>query len=158
MRTDLWTVEIYVKYNPMDAQIFNLTVRTFGFRKDAAIKSAKSKVIACLKKQKKPFEQLRLMWIEHSKTVEKSSYDCFVELKEKSLKKKAIMHQMKMSYSEFLFFDNYYEGRTKKLTYPKYLYLKQFMRDEQIQKRCKIPKSEFLKFVKSHGENHVSSC
>ncbi|WP_270996788.1 hypothetical protein [Listeria seeligeri] len=155
MRTDLWTVEIYVKYNPMDAQIFNLTVRTFGFRKDAAIKSAKSKVIACLKKQKKPFEQLRLMWIEHSKTVEKSSYDCFVELKEKSLKKKAIMHQMKMSYSEFLFFDNYYEGRTKKLTYQKYLHFKQFMKDEQIRKKFKIPKSEYIKFVQSYGNESL---
>ncbi|EAG3410061.1 hypothetical protein IA817_01455 [Listeria seeligeri] len=155
MRTDLWTVEIYVKYNPMSAEIFNLTVQTFGFRKDAAIKSAKSKVIACLKKQKKSYKQLRLMWIEHSKTINKSSYDCFVELKEKGLRKKAIMHQMKMSYPKFLFYDNYYEGRTKKLTYQKYLHFKQFTKDEQIRKKFKIPKSEYIKFVQSYGNESL---
>ncbi|HAB0009960.1 TPA_asm: hypothetical protein GIN74_11215 [Listeria monocytogenes] len=151
MRTDLWAVEIYVKYNPVNAEIFHLTVQTFGYRKDSAIKSAKSKVIASLKKQSKSFTQLRLMLIEHSKTIEKSSYDCFVELKEKGLRKKAIMHQLKLTYHEFIFFENYYLGRTKKLTYQKYLYFKEFMKDEQIRKRFKIPKSEFIKFIQSHN-------
>ncbi|MHC5409227.1 hypothetical protein ACYRE2_10030 [Listeria seeligeri] len=154
MRTDLWTVEIFAKYNPVDAEIFHLTVQTFGYRKDAAIKSAKSKVIASLKKQNKSFVKLRLIWVEHSKTIEKSSYDCFAELKEKGLGKKAIMHQMKMSYSEFLFFDNYYESRTKKLTYQKYLHFKQFMKDEQIRKRFKIPKSEYVKFIQNIGAKY----
>lgn len=155
MRIDIWTAEIYVKYTATDAEIFHLTVQTFGYRKDSAIKSAKSKVIASLKKQNKSFTQLRLMWIEHSRTIEKSSYDYFVVLKEKGLRKKAIMHQMRMTYAEFLFFENYYQGKTKKLTYQKYSHFKQFMKDEQIRKRFKIPKSEFLKFVKSHGENHA---
>lgn len=147
MRIDLWTVEIYVKYNPVNTEIINLTVQTFGFKKDAAIKSAKSKVITNFKKQKKSFEQLRLVWIEHSKMIEKSSYDCFCELKEKGLKKKAIMHQMKITYPEFLFFDNYFKGKTKKLTYQKYNYFREFMKDEQIRKRFNIPKSEFIKFI-----------
>ncbi|WP_271006129.1 hypothetical protein [Listeria seeligeri] len=150
MRIDIWTAEIYVKYNPVDAEIFHLTIQTFGYRKDAAIKSAKSKVITSLKERGKRFEKIGLMWMEHSNVVEKSKYDCFVELKAKKMSKKAIMYQMKISYATYVYFDNYYCGQTKKLTYSKYLYLKQFMNDEQIRKKCKIPKSEFLKFVKSN--------
>ncbi len=64
--------------------------------------------------------------------IEKVNYDCFVELKEKDLRKKTIMHQLK-------------------LTYQKYLYFKEFMKDKQIRKRFKIPKSEFIKFIQSHN-------
>ncbi|EEU7817541.1 hypothetical protein HED71_002587 [Listeria monocytogenes] len=147
MRVDIWTVEVYVKYSPIKAEIFNLTVRTFGKNKDAAIKSAKSKIIATLKKQYIRFERIGLVWIEHSKTIQKSKYDCFVELKERGLTKKVIRHHLKIGYPEYLFFDNYYSGKTKKLTYNKYLYYKEFMKDEQIRKRFKIPKSEFIKFI-----------
>ncbi|EAD9907902.1 hypothetical protein AFR80_06600 [Listeria monocytogenes] len=151
MRIDIWTAEIYVKYTATDAEIFHLTIQTVGKRKDAAIKSAKSKVITHLKKSNKHFIKLGLAWIEHAEVIEKAIYDCFVELKEKALRKKAIMHQLKLTYHEFIFFENYYLGRTKKLTFQKYLYFKEFMRDEQIRKRFKIPKSEFIKFIQSHN-------
>ncbi|HAC0981442.1 TPA_asm: hypothetical protein GY030_09200 [Listeria monocytogenes] len=151
MRIDIWTAEIYVRYTATEAEIFELTVRTIGKRKDAAIKSAKSKIISNLKKRNKPFVKLRLVWIEHTNVLEKSSYDCFVELKEKGLRKKAIMQQLKLTYHEVIFFDNYYCGRTKKLTFQKYLYFKEFMKDEQIRKRFKIPKSEYTKFIQSHN-------
>ncbi|EEO9087782.1 hypothetical protein G6H54_000466 [Listeria monocytogenes] len=151
MEIHTWAVEIYVKYHAMNADIFYLTVQTFEKNRDKAIKSAKSKVITSLKKEQIEFNMIRLVWTDYLDCVEKSKYDCYVCLKEKGLSRSVIMKMMKLSYHEYLFFDNYYCGRTKRLTHQKYLYLKDFMDDEQIRRRFKIPKSEYTKFIQSHN-------
>ncbi|EPQ8037314.1 hypothetical protein IA826_02220 [Listeria seeligeri] len=150
MRLDTWQIEIGVKLNPMEIQAYSLTVITFGKNLDKAIKSAKSKIIVELKRKNITYERVFLLSYKHVSYEEKTDYDCFVELKERGMKSRGIMYQMQITYPEFLFFDNYYQGKTKKLTYQKYLHFKQFMKDEQIRKKYKVPKNEFKRFLELH--------
>ncbi|WP_088815671.1 MULTISPECIES: hypothetical protein [Listeria] len=150
MKIHTYEVEVYVRFNAMDCQIFNVTVKLFETNKDKAIKTAKSKVITQLKKKQKEFKMIRLVWIDYKGYEEKTVYDCFADLKQKEVSKNVIMKMMKITYHEYCYFNNYYEGKTRKLTYEKYKELSRLMNDEKIRRKFQIPKSEFLKFLESH--------
>ncbi len=150
LKIHTYEVEIYVRFNAMDCQIFNVTVKLFEKNKDKAIKVAKSKIIARFKKEQKEFKMIRLVWIDYEGYEEKTLYDCFVDLKQKELSKNTIMKVMKITYHEYCYFNNYFEGKTRKLTKQKYKELSKFMSDEKIRRKHQIPKSEFIKFLKTN--------
>ncbi|HAO5955316.1 TPA: hypothetical protein IP990_002875, partial [Listeria monocytogenes] len=61
MRLDTWEIEVGVKFNPVEITKYSLTVITFGKNLDAAIKSAKSKIIVGLKNKNILFERVFLL-------------------------------------------------------------------------------------------------
>lgn len=148
MKLDRWLMEIGVKYTSTKQEVYSLTIVEDNL--DAAIKFAKSKTIMNLKQKNFSFERVFLLGYEYIGSEERTNYDYFVELKQKEARQKRIMRQLNLKYPEYLYFDNFYQGKTKKLTYQKYLYFKNFMKDDQIRKRYKIPKIEFERFINSH--------
>uniref|UniRef100_UPI001EF73B88 hypothetical protein n=1 Tax=Listeria ilorinensis TaxID=2867439 RepID=UPI001EF73B88 len=108
MRVDTWKVEIYIRFNPLEDKTKVFTIETQGYKKATAIKSAKSKMIAQLKKEGRTFERVALIWIEHENTRNKSVYETFTELKQARNSKKEIMKKLRIQYSEYCFYNQYY--------------------------------------------------
>ncbi|WP_099221878.1 hypothetical protein [Listeria costaricensis] len=149
MRIDTWEVSVYIKYTPIEVEAKTLTIETIGKNLATAINSAKSKVICSCKKAGISFMKVALLDFKHIGYTEKSTYDVFADLKYKNMKQKSIMKHLKITFGEYKFFNDYFEGRTRKLTASKYRDLKHRLSDEQIRKKFKIPRIEFSRFLKA---------
>lgn len=109
---------------------------------------------ATVKKQiHKPFKRITICWFSQIGIQTISKYQRFVELKQENKSKNQISKLLKLPFWQLKEFENYYNGKGRKLTYPKYQHLIKRMKADDIRKRYGIPRCEFYLFLKRHEQN-----
>ncbi|HEY0222741.1 MAG TPA: hypothetical protein VGC17_08145, partial [Lactovum miscens] len=93
------------------------------------------------------YRDINICWLQKEKYVLISHYKEFVRLYESRKSKKEIMRMIHLPFWKFKEFESYYLGKTRVLTYKKYLELRRNLKDEEIRRRYKIPKCEFKEFL-----------
>lgn len=110
---------------------------------------------ATIKKQlHKPFKRITICWFDELGVQAMSKYQRFVEMKQEGKSKNQISKLLKLPFWKLKEYENYYNGKGRKLTYPKYQHLIKRMKADDIRKRYGIPQCEFSLFLKRHQQRH----
>lgn len=146
MKIYSWQVESFVLLNDGSLRKENIVVKTKSSSKASLFKEAKELIA---KRVKTTFKRITICWFEllDVKT-EKSKYQQFCLYKQKKLSRNKIRTLLNLPFWKLKEFEDYYSGKTKRLTYSKYKELRKQFSNESIRKHYKIPICEFQKFLK----------
>lgn len=100
----------------------------------------------------KPFKRITICWFDALGVQTLSKYQQFVELKQENKSKNQISKRLKLPFWQLKEYEDYYNGKGRKLTYPKYQHLIKRMKADDIRKRYGIPRCEFSLFLKRHQD------
>lgn len=157
MKIFKWSVETIVLKDDYSLESYSFEIETIGESKQDVFRIAKYKTEKFLKNKNQDFHRITICWLESKGFYHVSKYQRFVRLYESKRPRKAIMNILHIPFWKLREYEEYYNGNTKPLTRKSYVYLRKFLTDEQIRRRCKIPECEFKQFLKSMKSCAVSS-
>ncbi|MFD1898963.1 hypothetical protein [Enterococcus termitis] len=153
MKIFKWSVETIVCKDDYSLESFSFEIEIIGDSKQEAFQIAKYRTQKLLEQKKQKFRRINICWLELKKSYHVSKYQRFIRLYESKRPRNAIMNILQLPFWKLREYEEYYNGNTKPLTQKVYLRLKEFLTNEQIRRRYKIPECEFRQFLKG-----IKSC
>ncbi|HFE9851218.1 TPA: hypothetical protein ACGBG5_001503 [Enterococcus faecalis] len=149
MKCFSWSVETIVCKEDYSLEIFPFEIETLNESKQEVVEIALYKTKALLEEKKQKCHRSHICWLALKNSYCVSEYQQFARLYENKRPRKAIMCMLHIPFWKLVEYENYYNGKTKRLTRKKYSELRKYLSNEKIRRRYKIPRCEFQQFLEN---------
>ncbi|EAE0901547.1 hypothetical protein [Enterococcus sp. DIV1420a] len=147
MKVFKWSVETIICKDDFSLEVYAFQIETIKKSLDDVFLLARYKTQAYLKEKHQKYHRIGICWFELESVDNKSDYQRFIFFHESKRPRKAIMNILQIPFWKLKEYEDYYNGKTKRLTPEKYRQLRKFLTNEKIRIRYKIPECEFQKFL-----------